>query len=397
MKKCKPVKLKDIAVKKLEYGSGASAIEYDGNTRYIRITDINEFGDLSKKKVSPSQFNEKYTLNKGDILFARSGATVGKTYIHTEDDGISIYAGYLIRFIPNKELVNPKYVYYYTKSPRYQNFIQLSQRAVAQPNINAKQYSEMDLPLYSMDIQNQITKILDKTQEIINCQKRQLEELDHLIRATFYEMFGDPVRNDKNLKTIKLIDLIQNRGDLVDGPFGSSVNTNTDYIENGEIPVIRTKNVSNNLEFVTDDLKFMTREKYNTVIRSQVLPNDIILTKVGTIGNVCIFPSLYKEAVLSTTGSCRIRPNKSMIEPKFLMYYLYFYKPKMLKIASTGVQAFLNMNHIKNFDIFHVEKAKQEKFIEIIEKIEEQKSIVKQSIDNSQNLLDSLMGKYFDY
>ena len=68
----------------------------------------------------------------------------------------------------------------------------------------------------------------------------------------------------------------------------------------------------------------------------------------------------------------------------------------MIQVASAGVQAFLNMDHIKNFDIFYVEKSKQKKFIDIVTNIEEQKSIVKQSIKESENLFNSLMSKYFD-
>jgi type I restriction enzyme S subunit len=97
--------------------------------------------------------------------------------------------------------------------------------------------------------------------------------------------------------------LIPAKGAIVDGPFGSSVNTKVDYIDEAEIPVIRTKNVSINGEFIKDDLKFMRRDKYETILRSNVKPGDIILTKVGTIGNLCIFPNDFEEAVLSTTGS----------------------------------------------------------------------------------------------
>ena len=153
---------------------------------------------------------------------------------------------------------------------------------------------------------------------------------------------------------------------MVDGPFGSSVNTKTDYIDDGEIPVIRTKNVSLSGEFITNDLKFMKREKYETIIRSNVVPGDIVLTKVGTIGNVCIFPPDFKEAVLSTTGSCRIRVDESCINKTYLFYFLKYYRPKMHEIASAGVQPFLNMKHIKGFKVPMPDKKLQEKFADVV-------------------------------
>jgi len=112
--------LKDIAIGKLAYGSGASAKEYDGECRYIRITDITDSGELNQDNKSPDKYDEKYLLHDGDILFARSGATVGKTFRYSEEKhGKGIYAGYLIRLIPNKNKVMPDYVFYYTKTEYY--------------------------------------------------------------------------------------------------------------------------------------------------------------------------------------------------------------------------------------------------------------------------------------
>jgi len=129
-----------------EYGSGASAINFDGNVRYIRITDIDESGVLRQKKVSPSIIEEKYFLQREDLLFARSGATVGKTYLFRGTEGKSQYAGYLIRFRFNKNIL-PEFIYSFTKTSKYLTWISSIQRVVAQPNINAKQYCALEIPL----------------------------------------------------------------------------------------------------------------------------------------------------------------------------------------------------------------------------------------------------------
>ena len=159
--------LKDISEEKLAYGSGASAIEFSG-LRYIRITDIDTCGNLKPEKKSPSQFDEKYLLNTGDILFARSGATVGKTFLYSKKKhGPALYAGYLIRLIPNHSLVNPIFVYHFTNTKYYHDFIAKVQNAVAQPNINAKQYSELDFILPPLSLQNEFADFVaqvDKSQ-----------------------------------------------------------------------------------------------------------------------------------------------------------------------------------------------------------------------------------------
>ena len=105
--------LREISLEDLAYGSGEAACPYDGNIRYVRITDIDDYGQLGNEKVSAKKAEEKYLLNEGDILFARSGATVGKTYLYRGNEGKSIYAGYLIRLVPNKKVVLPEYLFYF--------------------------------------------------------------------------------------------------------------------------------------------------------------------------------------------------------------------------------------------------------------------------------------------
>ena len=155
-----------------KYGSGASAIEYDDSLpRYVRITDINESGDLNDKKMSPSEFDEQYILKNHDLLFARTGATVGKTYLYKESDGELIYAGYLIKFkIPKPH--NALYFFHFTKTNYYKSWVDNQQNVVAQPNINARQYgNELAIPLPSIELQNQFAERVAQVEQ----QKQQAE------------------------------------------------------------------------------------------------------------------------------------------------------------------------------------------------------------------------------
>ena len=149
------VTLKDVAKGPLSYGSVSSAVAYDGRTRYVRITDITDNGALGNDIKSASDIDEKYLLHDGDILFARTGATVGKTCRYKEIYGRAIYAGFLIRLIPDKTKINPDYLYHFTKSDYYWQFVKSSQRVVAQPNINAQEYGELQILLPDMQYQEQ--------------------------------------------------------------------------------------------------------------------------------------------------------------------------------------------------------------------------------------------------
>jgi type I restriction enzyme S subunit len=251
------------------------------------------------------------------------------------------------------------------------------------------------IPKPKPEEQNHIAEILDRAEALKQKRQQTLKLADELLRATFLSLFGDPITNPKGWPVRELGDLIPAKGAIVDGPFGSSVNTKVDYIDEAEIPVIRTKNVSINGEFIKDDLKFMRRDKYETILRSNVKPGDIILTKVGTIGNLCIFPNDFEEAVLSTTGSCRIRVPVNVVNTTYLYHFLRRYKPKMLEIASAGVQPFLNMKHVKSFLVPLPNRDLQDKFEQIVKKVEALKAKIQTSETEIEHLAKSLSQKAF--
>lgn len=176
-------KLADVSQGKLSYGSGASAIPYNGEIRYIRITDIKDNGDLNNEIVSPNSFDASYLLNQGDILFARSGATVGKTYMHKAINGKSIYAGYLIRLIPDQDIVIPVYVFHYTKTSYYRSFIENAQRAVAQPNINAKQYGNLSICVPPLALQQEFAAKVKEIEAAKAEIKAQITEMQTLLNS----------------------------------------------------------------------------------------------------------------------------------------------------------------------------------------------------------------------
>ena len=185
--------LREIAVGNLTYGSGASAIEYDGEVRYVRITDIDTNGNLKEEKFSPSEIEEKYFLNYGDILFARSGATVGKNYIHQSGEN-SVYAGYLIRLIVNQKLALPKYIYHCINTTEYFKFVENTKSNGSQPNINAKQYSDFKILLPPLPVQEYIVSILDKFDALVNDLSQGLpREIE--LRQKQYEYYREKLLN----------------------------------------------------------------------------------------------------------------------------------------------------------------------------------------------------------
>ena len=160
-----------------EYGLNAAAKEYDGKNKYIRITDISddtrEFiqEDVTSPDTDLSKA-EKYKLEEGDILFARTGASVGKSYIYRVSDGLVYYAGFLIR-AKIRENYNPEFLFQNTLTKAYEKFITLTSMRSGQPGVNAQEYSQYDLLVPGKLEQDKISNLLRKFDNLITLHQRQ--------------------------------------------------------------------------------------------------------------------------------------------------------------------------------------------------------------------------------
>ena len=161
------------------YGAPYSSKTFDNSVRYIRITDINEDGTLNEDKVSADMYNNTYLLKENDFLIARSGNTVGKTYLYKKSDGPAIFAGYLIKFVIDEEKIDPKYLLLYTKSSIYKDWIKNNMRISAQPNINSQQYLQSPIIVPSKKVQREI---VNKVQTLANVNIRGKNEACELRR-----------------------------------------------------------------------------------------------------------------------------------------------------------------------------------------------------------------------
>jgi type I restriction enzyme, S subunit len=158
------IKLKDCLIEKPTYGANAPSKPYvNGSPRYIRITDIDNEGNLIKEDrvTIDSTDYSAYILRDKDFLFARTGNTVGKTFLYNSEMEESVFAGYLIRFRMNTMKLRPKFLFYYTKSLKYETFKSQMIKVGAQPNINSEEYQSMVLPHFSIDMQDQLIDKLD--------------------------------------------------------------------------------------------------------------------------------------------------------------------------------------------------------------------------------------------
>lgn len=162
----KETRLIDLCIDSPMYGANTPATEFDGNTRYIRITDINEFGGLYPEKVSPKDLDEKYILEEGDLLLART-ADPGRAFLYRAKFGRCIFAGYLIKFKLDSNKVLPDYIFYFSKTLEFLEWIRKTTRTGTLSNINSIEFSNMTIPYVGLEKQKLIcNKIKDLNSKI---------------------------------------------------------------------------------------------------------------------------------------------------------------------------------------------------------------------------------------
>ena len=374
-------KLKDLSLSKLEYGSGVAACMYDGITRYVRITDIDDEGNLGADVVSPNLVDEKYLLYDGDVLFARTGVTVGKTYLYKQKDGKCIFAGFLIRVVPNQELIRPEYLYYYTKSPQYKAFVQSSMKVVAQPNINAKQYGNLELNVPSLEEQDIVIGKLSAINSIITLRQDEIRKLDKLIKARFVEMFGDFKINPMGWPIVGFDEIA-----TIDG------NMTTDYEKYADYPHIGIDSI----EKETGLLK-----GYRTVAEDGVISGKYVFTPAHIIYSK-IRPNLNKVALPDFEGLCSadaypILPNEDKCNRVFLAYDMRsrFFLDYILQFCNRTNLPKVNRKEVAGFKTPLPPLELQNEFADFVCQVDKSKAQVQKSLNETQLLFDSLMQKYF--
>lgn len=188
------IRLKYGLTEKMKYGASEEGVEFSETLpRYIRITDIDQNGNLKStgKQSLPENKSVGYILEDNTVLFARSGATVGKTFLYKKEYGRSAYAGYLIAAKTNNIILLGIWLYYFTFSDAYYNWTrQMFSQSTIQ-NINAEKYSNMPLPITGISNQLKIIDYLNKKTKLIDdsiaIKRKQLETLEEYKKSLIYE------------------------------------------------------------------------------------------------------------------------------------------------------------------------------------------------------------------
>ena len=327
-------KLGEIAFS-FEYGLNAAAKEYDGENKYIRITDIdnNTHEFLTYNLTSPDidlTDAENYKLAEGDILLARTGASVGKSYIYRDSDGLVYYAGFLIRARIREEY-DAEFVFQSTLTDKYNKYIAVTSQRSGQPGMNAQEYSEFEIRVPEKEEQTKIGTYFRILDYLITLHQRKCEETKKLKKYMLQKMFP---QNGQKVPEIRfsgftdaweqrklgdvLVSLQNNTLSRADLSNEAGVAKNVHYgdvlIKFGEV-----------LDVSKEQLPMISDESILTKYKTSFLQNgDVIIADTAedtTVGKCSEIVGLNDEVVLSGLHTIPYRPVEKFA-PKYLGYYL---------------------------------------------------------------------------
>ena len=199
----KEIKLKDLSTN-ISYGMNVPATDYDGENKYIRITDIDEETSLyTNNKVSPlGILDDKFLLKENDILFARTGASTGKTYLYDKEDGKLYYAGFLIKAHIKDNYIG-KFIFEQTKLNKYYNWVRITSMRSGQPGINSLEYGNYKFAITSIFEQQKIANFFTLIDKKINLQTQKVELLKMYEKKFIKNLLNS---NNKDWKNVTLKD-----------------------------------------------------------------------------------------------------------------------------------------------------------------------------------------------
>nr|WP_278949910.1 restriction endonuclease subunit S [Methanobrevibacter smithii] len=173
----------------------SAAKDYDGFNKYIRITDISETSNkfIPNPLTSPDgDLEDKYKLKKGDIVFARTGASTGKTYLYDDNDRNLYFAGFLIKF--HIDNADPKFIFYNTLKEEYLNWVSVMSVRSGQPGINSNEYKKLPIILPSLDEQNKISNFLTSIDKKIDLLERKHQFYQEFKKFLMQQIFTQKLR-----------------------------------------------------------------------------------------------------------------------------------------------------------------------------------------------------------
>ena len=328
--------------------------------------------------------NKRTTVSEGDLLMTIVG-TIGRVAIVPKElNGICLQRSVAV-IKPEREIVNNRYLMYQLQNMR--PFLEKEARGVAQKGIYLKQVSQLDIKIPELEHQMQIVKVLDKASKLIFLRKQQLAKLDELVKARFVEMFGNIIRNDKSWPIHNFSDIASSRlGKMLDAKQQTG-KYSYPYLANFNVQWFNF-NVDN-----LNQMDFNEAEQKEFELRD----GDLLVCEGGEIGRCAVWhneiqPCFFQKALH------RVRCNRQLVQPDYLAWWFKYNCNHGGFAEIAGAKA--TIAHLPGIKLKQLQVALpplslQNEFAAFVERVDQQKQTVQQSLEKLELMKKALMQEYF--
>jgi len=373
----------------LDYGMGASACEYDGVNKYIRITDIDDVTHkyLDTDIVSPNgELCDKYVVRPNDILFARTGASTGKTYLYRDKDGILYFAGFLIRGSIKTEY-DSRFIYNQTLTNRYKKWVSIESMRSGQPGINAEQYSDFIVNIPSYNEQVKISQLVTCVDDKIDNQYNKIASLEKQKKALIQKIFSQELRfkDDDGKEFPKWEE--KKLGEVAKVYDGTHQTPN--YVDSG-IKFVSVEDIRS----LYDSNKFITVEAFNSNFKVYPQKGDILMTRIGDIGTATLVDRDEPIAYYVSLGLMK----PFGISGEFLLQYIRsnaFQHELWRRTLHIAFPKKINKNEIGECLVMVPCTREQEKIAELLSSYDDKIEVEKKSLEKWQQIKKGLLQQMF--
>ena len=397
MEEWKTYRLEDLTIDgKGHYGIGAPAIDYDeGKYTYLRITDINDDGSINYsglKSVDDSEAS-KYLLKDGDIVFARTGNSTGRSYFYEPSDGQFVFAGFLIKFSLDSTKVNPRFLKYYTHSKPYYEWVQSFDTGATRGNINAQTYGAMIIKLPPRIVQDRLVEVLSSLDEKIKLNNLINHNLEEQAQALYKSWFVDfePFRDghfvDSELGIIPegwRVGTLSELGDIVAG--GTPSKAKPEYYTNNGIAWLTPKDLSIKCnKFTARGETDITEEGYKNSSAKLMPRGSVLFSSRAPIGYI----SIAKGHICTNQGFKSVVPTYA--GTAYVYYWLRKNTDAIESQASGSTFKEASGSLMKSFPALVPEKSVLDSFETEIAPILKEQEILEEEIYHAERIRDSLL------
>ncbi len=407
------VKWNNWEIKKLDEivfyqeGPGVRNHQYtEKGVKLLNVANLSE-GKLDLKKsdrfISEEEAYGRYKhflVDEGDLIIACSGIKIDYfhkkiAYVKKEHLPLCMNTSTMRFKVLDEKILKIDYLSYFFKTIFFKEQIRKLITGSAQLNFGPSHIKKIKIPVPDLETQKKIVEILDKAQSFIDKRKEQIKLFDDLIQSIFYDMFGDPVRNEKNWEIKTIEELVKKeKYSIKRGPFGGTLKKEI-FVKEGYLVYEQYHALNNDFSF---ERYFINEEKFNELKAFEVKSNDIIISCSGVyLGKLAIIPNNSKKGIIN---QALLKISLDELKIRNIFFVLHFTQNNFKNTffysnRGAGIPNFPSMVEFKKFPFICPPIELQNEFTKKVEAIEKEKNLLENSLKELEKNYNALVQKAF--